>query len=495
MLKYTNKVIGLVEGNMPIKDVLKSAEYKNELRKLKKFLTPEMLELKELHDKRIELMDKLQNQKKEYALKLRALSNNMESLSKQEDDIRDEIKDLNKVIVAKKREIFTLDDEILMYAFGLYAPQYDYATSQQYKDKIKRVRDRQKELLKDNQVFEEVVEGEEDETQIRSRRSLDEEDEKVIECTELLKIIIKSFNIECDDCVKKVDFKNVDVILERLDNYYEQINESILELKVKVKRSYLNLKKQEIRLAHEYAKKLNREKQDEADELVRRQEEENLKQEKQRESENLNNEEEKLKKDLKKYQSILAITPQERKGLVLEQIEKTKEGLKNIEKNRQFLTYVNSNTKAGFVYVVSNIGVFGEDIYHVGMTRSLNPDEVIGRIGAGALPYQYDAHAMVFSTDAEELKNTVVASLAPYRMNLVNTTRDFFNVSLKEIIVQLRKKHKKPIECAEYPQAEEYRISEKMRYKALHPDEEEEEQEAAQAIKDTNEGENTEEKD
>jgi hypothetical protein len=295
-----------------------------------------------------------------------------------------------------------------------------------------------------------------------------------------------------------VDFENVDIVLERIENYYEQVNESIKELKVSIKKRYLNLKKQEVLLAHEYAKKLKRQNQDETDELNRLCEEKRLKEEKKKKVENFDIEEEKLKHDLRKYQSLLAITPQERKESINEHIDNTKAALLNIEKNRQFLTYVDSNTKAGFVYVLSNIGVYGEDVYHVGMTRSLEPLEAISSIGAGFLPYEYDVHALVFSTDAEGLKDTVVKKLAEYRINLVNTTRDFFRVTLDVIIAELRKKHRKPIEVVAFPKAEEYRISEKMRYKALHPDEEEEQEasevnESTDASNNESQGENTEE--
>ena len=91
--------------------------------------------------------------------------------------------------------------------------------------------------------------------------------------------------------------------------------------------------------------------------------------------------------------------------------------------------------RAGYVYVISNIGAFGENIYKIGMTRRLDPQDRIDELGDASVPFNFDVHAMIFSDDAPALEAALHRAFEDRKLNMVNQRREFFNVTLDEIKV------------------------------------------------------------
>ena len=90
-------------------------------------------------------------------------------------------------------------------------------------------------------------------------------------------------------------------------------------------------------------------------------------------------------------------------------------------------------TRSGHVYILSNIGTFGESVYKIGLTRRLDPLERVRELGGAAVPFPFDVHAIIYSEDAPKLENMLHRHFAHRRVNLVNLRREFFRVSLDEI--------------------------------------------------------------
>lgn len=90
-------------------------------------------------------------------------------------------------------------------------------------------------------------------------------------------------------------------------------------------------------------------------------------------------------------------------------------------------------TKRGYVYVISNLGSFGENIYKIGLTRRLDPMDRVRELGDASVPFPFDVHAMIFSEDAPKLEATLHQRFSDKRVNMINNRKEFFNVSLKEI--------------------------------------------------------------
>lgn len=91
------------------------------------------------------------------------------------------------------------------------------------------------------------------------------------------------------------------------------------------------------------------------------------------------------------------------------------------------------NGKAGNVYIISNLGSFGDNVFKIGMTRRLNPQERIDELGSTSVPFKFDVHSFIFSQDAVALESSMHERLNNQRVNKVNLRKEFFNVSIDEL--------------------------------------------------------------
>ncbi|MGM9534096.1 MAG: GIY-YIG nuclease family protein [Intestinibacter sp.] len=117
------------------------------------------------------------------------------------------------------------------------------------------------------------------------------------------------------------------------------------------------------------------------------------------------------------------------------------------------------NTRAGYVYIISNIGSFGENVYKIGMTRRLDPMDRVRELGDASVPFKFDVHAMIFSEDAPALENALHKKFENKSVNKVNLRKEFFNVSLEEVKKEVIKNHNATIEFTMLAEAQEYRES------------------------------------
>ncbi|WP_034751563.1 GIY-YIG nuclease family protein, partial [Halalkalibacter wakoensis] len=121
-----------------------------------------------------------------------------------------------------------------------------------------------------------------------------------------------------------------------------------------------------------------------------------------------------------------------------------------------------ANGRAGYVYVISNLGSFGEDMFKVGMTRRLNPLDRIDELGNASVPFKFDIHAMVFSDNAVELEQKIHDRLDQQRVNKINLRKEFFYSDIENLqaIVQ---DIDSTVEFTTTLAAEEYRQSKSIR--------------------------------
>ena len=145
---------------------------------------------------------------------------------------------------------------------------------------------------------------------------------------------------------------------------------------------------------------------------------------------------------------------------LLNKISDTEQAIKDVD-------YREANKRAGYVYVISNIGSFGEDVYKIGMTRRLDPMERVYELGDASVPYNFDVHAMIFCDDAPALEAALHRAFDTKKLNMVNQRREFFKVTLNEIKAVIKENYDKTVEFVDIPEAEQYRMSEKMRTKEV----------------------------
>jgi hypothetical protein len=145
-----------------------------------------------------------------------------------------------------------------------------------------------------------------------------------------------------------------------------------------------------------------------------------------------------------------------------EKIKMLQEQLDLVEEKKEEIINL-QNGKAGSVYVISNLGSFGDSVYKVGMTRRLDPFDRIKELGSASVPFQFDVHSMIFSDDAVNLESKMHEILDEKRVNKVNKRKEFFYSSIDElenIVTQIDP-------AAEFNRtllAEEYRQTQSMAY-------------------------------
>ena len=162
-----------------------------------------------------------------------------------------------------------------------------------------------------------------------------------------------------------------------------------------------------------------------------------------------------LEEKLKKASKEEAILIEEKLKEVSIQLEELNKKLKDVD-------YREANQKAGYVYVISNIGAFGEGVYKIGMTRRLDPQDRVDELGDASVPFTFDVHAMIFSDDAPKLEAALHNAFADKRVNMVNNRKEFFRVPLEDIEKVVKENHDRLTEFKKTPEAEQYRESVKI---------------------------------
>lgn len=368
--------------------------------------------------------------------------------------LKQDIEYLERVRDELKDEIIELDDEVLFQSFGVYTPLYDFANLDDYKSRLQNIRKKQKELIANKKA---VIVG----TQWKVNGSEQAGKTFIAECT---KQMLRNFNIESEICIDKVKFYNYDSIKERLKKAFETQNKLNTTNNLKISDQYYNLKIDELNLSFEYQQK----KKEEKDRLREKREE-------LREQERVAREIEERRKEYQKeknhYLNMMSRLDKQideessdvKKQYMLEKKEEISKTLDDVNRAMVDLDYHEANQKAGYVYIISNIGAFGENVYKIGMTRRLEPQDRIDELSGASVPFKFDIHAMIFSDDAPKLEAALHNAFSDRKLNLVNGRKEFFRVTLDEIKDVVIKNFDKSVEFKDSAEAEQFRISEKLR--------------------------------
>lgn len=432
---------------MGFTDIFKGKQYKSELEDLQakynalqSLMTPEMrdahdlqIKIKELQSTAAEHEDTLQKLEKDVAKRERTIS------------------DLDKTISDKKSKIIWMDDEILVQEFGLYKPQYDFANSLDYKERLAKIRNQQKTLIKEKRAVNGNTSW-----QVNGSAS---KGKKMVSDTQ--KLLLRAFNTECDDIISKVKYTNFDASLDRIYKSSDAISKLGSIMNISVSNDYLDLKIKELRLAFEYQQKKQEEKEAQKAERAELREAAKLQKEIELQRKKIEKEQTHYQTAYEKLLKQLEATP-DNADLIKKKAE-LENKLQDIEKAIQDIDYREANQKAGYVYIISNIGAFGENVYKIGMTRRLDPQDRVDELGDASVPFNFDVHAMIFSDDAPALEAALHKAFEDKKLNMVNTRREFFNVTLDEIKEVVKKNFDKTVEFIDVPDAEQYRVSQKMK--------------------------------
>ncbi|HHW9488468.1 TPA: DUF4041 domain-containing protein [Staphylococcus aureus] len=393
-----------------------------------KFVEPDLVTLQNLKEKNKSI--NIENQKiKREIQELKNLKNDLIS------SIEEGTKELEHITSYLNDELFKYDIE-LTYPFDLVG-----VDSSQINTYIKKLQMKEKELLN----LEEV-------------KIFNVSTENKRHQNAQAKQIIRLFNAETSLLINKVNSKNIESMQNKIFKSYEGINKIFETDNVRIPETLLDIKLEMLDLMHKYQVKIEDEK------IIRREERARLKEIEQAEKEM----EKKLKEldkdirhhnnEIKKLTMYLNNTDlQVEKELYIEKIRELDQSLKDLNSERENVEDRKDNAQSGFVYIISNIGSFGENVYKIGVTRRLEPMDRINELSSASVPFEFDVHALIFSENTFELESKLHEYFKKYKVNKVNGRKEFFKVNINEIKDKVLSEHNSTVQFIDEPKAIQYR--------------------------------------
>lgn len=355
-----------------------------------------------------------------------------------------------------QKHINALEESAELMDFGLYKPHFDFDTSSKYKDLLQNNYERQKSLIQAEKAISCPTDWTVNGSKVEGRKMTRQN----------MKIMLRAFNGECDASISKVRWDNVLKMEERIRKSFEAINKSGQVNNISITNEYLNTKLEELHLAHELAEKIKEEKDEQRRIQEEMREEEKARRDFERAKNEAEKEEERYQKALEKARADLEKLSGDKAAAMDAKIAELEAKLIEAKNSKERAISQAQLTKSGHVYIISNIGSFGDSVYKIGMTRRLDPLDRVKELGDASVPFSFDVHAMIYSENAPELEYSLHKKFASKSVNLVNFRKEFFNLNLDEII-EWASQEKIEINLTKIAQAKEFRESQKIRSENL----------------------------
>lgn len=388
-----------------------------------------------------------------------ASQDTLKSLNEAHDKIKDDTSTLkanytkNMTIYKHLLEEIEITSDKLDYSnMGIYEPHFDFETSEEFKKTITDMKEVQKGLIQQKLAVvcntEWTLEG----SKAKGKAMI----------TKGVKLTLRAFNGECDSAIAKVKWNNINAMEKRIEKSFEMINKLNVTNNIIIDDMYLKCKLDELWLTHEYREKQHDEKEEQKAIREQMREEEKAQKEFEKAQKEAEKEEANYQKALDKARKELSNANHEELSELESKIKQLEEQLTEAEAKKQRALSQAQLTRSGHVYVISNIGSFGNDIYKIGMTRRLEPLDRVKELGDASVPFIFDIHAMIYSEDAPTLEKKLHKVFEKNRVNMINNRKEFFNVSLEEIEKEVHNNYAE-IEFTKIAEAKDYRESLSMK--------------------------------
>lgn len=384
-----------------------------------------LLEFDQIEAERDQLKRAAENERREWAAESQHLQGKLQGLRAE--------------LAAAESQLVSARAGAVLQEFGIFDFEHPAESSAQLAEKLDTVRRRYKEMASAKRAIHAAANF--------TFNNSTKQGEKFV--NQMSTIMLRAYNAEAENCVKSVKAGNLATAVARLTKAKEQIERQGTMINLRVDADYHRLRVQELTLAAEHLQVLQREK-----ELERARREE-LREQKKVEAE-LAAARQKLAKEHAMHQAAL-------EALIangdLEGAERMRARIADDELALADVERRAANIRAGHVYVISNIGAFGEDMVKIGMTRRLEPMDRVNELGDASVPFRFDVHALFYSDDAVATENMLHRHFADQRVNKVNLRREFFRVTPHQVLEVLKEHHVELVEFTEDPAAEEFRLS------------------------------------
>ena len=355
--------------------------------------------------------------------------------------LTEELVTLQKEIAKTKQSLIETQEIAMLQEVGVYQYTSILNTSEGYSDKIAEIQVRIKQRNVTNGGAITAAQG----WTVNGSTS---EGAKMIK--EFSKLMLRAYNGEVDDALRTLKPYKLDAAIDRVNKVEISIEKLGKTMSIAIDDDYHDLRISEIKLTADYLAMKEEEKEKQKEEKLRLKEEEKAQREFEKEKEKLN-------KELSHHQAVLAKADETGNTAAAEEakvkIAEVQNGISGVEERA-------ANIRTGYVYVISNIGSFGEQVLKIGLTRRLNPEERIQELSDASVPFKFDIHAIIFSADAVSLEKQLHQELDSHRVNKVNARKEFFRATpalVKELLTRLSTEGL--LSYKEEAEAPEWRIS------------------------------------
>lgn len=382
-----------------------------------------------------EYEEKRANLEKDYSEKEKNLKN---EYGKYEKSLKETTNSIEKNIIQLRKDIDSLESELLIAHYNF--SDYEGITSEECKNKLSLLKTDESSFIKSgNALFI---------TSDRTRKEINDNKKQVLRC----------FNTECDNVLVNLTHKNIDSMRNKITRSFESLNKIFAVDGIEMNKELLEMKLEELNLVYTY--ELKRQQEIELQKEIKEQmkEEEKVRREIERQKSKIEKDQAQCSKEMNKLISYMQKTENDiEKQLYIDKIHELEEKLKSLEKDKETVLEREANARAGYVYIISNIGSFGSDVYKIGMTRRLEPMDRIKELSSASVPFDFDVHAMIFSDNAPELENLLHKKFEKNSVNRVNCRKEFFKVSIDEIEDVVIKEYNNTVKFTKVPVADQYR--------------------------------------
>ena len=345
------------------------------------------------------------------------LKHEVEAHREKTEQVRSTYAEKRQHLDALEQQVAVYDERLALAELGVYEPHFDYTDSEDYKHRIVDVRDRQKHMVSAG-----------DATHCPSNWTLDGSLSKgKTMVNRQVRLTMRAFNNECEAAISNTRWNNVNAMEKRILAAAKAIDAANRSMNLRINESYISLKLDELYLTHEYREQLKIEKEERA-EMVRAE----------REEKKLLAEAAAAEKEERKYQLLLDRARSEA-GADATKIAELEAALAVAHAESERARSMAEMKKCGYVYIISNIGSFGEDVVKIGLTRRLDPDDRVRELGDASVPFVFDTHAMIYSEEAPALEAALHREFAERRINMSNMRKEFFRVGLDEVEEAVRR--------------------------------------------------------
>lgn len=327
---------------------------------------------------------------------------------------RAQLAELQYQLAELRAQVVTTEDTAMLQEVGIYEYRHPLGDAVAYQAELKALRDAIRTMARnDGNAITSAINWTVNGSVTEGRRMV----------RQTSKLMLRAYNAEADNLVRGMKPYRLASAIDRLNKAAAAIQRLGTAMQIEITSDYHRLRITELELTADYLARREEEKERAREERERLREE-------QRAQRELDAERRRLEKERRHYEAalekILANGDEEGAARLRSQLEDVERAISDVD-------YRAANIRAGYVYVISNIGSFGPNMVKIGLTRRLDPLDRIRELGDASVPFRFDVHALFFSEDAVGIEAELHRRLADRRVNRVNQRREFFRATPDEV--------------------------------------------------------------